>query len=73
MDTVTVFVALLDEGTEVWRPAQAERIDAAHFRLLGPVPDDEVWAFSPGTIVRAVEKTFSGGTTALVAIASEVE
>ena len=40
-----VFVALLNEGTEVWRPADAEPLGGDLYRLLGTVPDDESWQF----------------------------
>jgi hypothetical protein len=40
-----VYVALLDEGTAVWRPIVAESVGAGLFRLFGPVPDGEAWEF----------------------------
>lgn len=71
METVTIFVELQDEGSPVWRPVEAERLDAQHFRLKGPVLYDEAWAFPPGAVVRTIEKTFADGTTGLVAVGSE--
>jgi hypothetical protein len=56
-----VYVALLDEGTPVWRPVAAEPVGPRLFRLLGPMPDDERWKFSPGTIVRCENRSLSGG------------
>jgi hypothetical protein len=47
-----VYVRLLDEGTEVSRPVNAELVGPGLFRLLGPVPNGEVWEFQPGEIVR---------------------
>ena len=47
----TIYMQLLDEGTDVWRPVQAETLAGGLFRVLGPVPQDEKWAFSPGAIV----------------------
>jgi hypothetical protein len=62
-----VYVALLDEGTAVWRPVAAEQVGPGLFRLLGPVPDDEVWEFPPGAVVRCEGRQLSGGA-ALVAV-----
>jgi hypothetical protein len=62
-----IYIELLDEGTAVWRPAQAELLPNGLFRVIGFVPEDEVWAFPPGSIVRCKEKTFSGGASGLVA------
>lgn len=47
-----VYVRLLDEGTEVWRPVDAERLGATTYRLSErPKPEDETWSFQPGDIV----------------------
>jgi hypothetical protein len=51
----TVFVRLLDEGTDVMRPVQAERIRPEIFRLFEPAdydPEYETWEFVPGSLVR---------------------
>ena len=51
----TVFVRLLDEGTDVMRPVQAERIRPGIFRLFKPTdydPEYETWEFVPGSLVR---------------------
>lgn len=69
-DTEKVFVALLNEGTEVWRPVPAIHIQGNVFKLGGSVPEDEEWQFLPGQIVECENKTFSGGTSGLVAIRS---
>ena len=65
-----VFVALLDEGTEVWRPVQARPLGGDRYELLGIVPAGERWQFTPGQRVRCREKTFSGGSKGLVAYES---
>jgi hypothetical protein len=60
---MTVFVKLLGEGTDVWRPTQAERVDVNTVKLL-PTADygacDEQWEFSPGSIVRCENRILSG-------------
>lgn len=45
---LTVYVALLAEGTAVWRPVPAESVRPAICCLLGTVPDEERWQFQPG-------------------------
>lgn len=69
-ETKTVFVALLNEGTEVWRPVPAVQIQGNLFKLGGSIPEDEEWQFLPGQVVECESKTFSGGTSGLVAIQS---
>jgi hypothetical protein len=62
-----VYVALLDEGTKVWRPVAADPVEPGLFRLLGPVPDNEVWQFSPGEVVLCESRTVCGSVV-LVAV-----
>jgi hypothetical protein len=64
----TVYVALLAEGTDVWRPASADQVGPEFFRLTGQVPDGESWEFRPGEVVRCVEHTFTGGVRGLLAV-----
>jgi len=57
----TIYIELLDEGVEVWRPVKAERRQDGLFRILsGPSDEAEVWKFPKGSVVRCEEKTFSG-------------
>lgn len=58
---------LLNEGTDVWRPVEAEALSAGRYRILGPVSDSEEWAFVPGSIVRGVAKVFGDGNRVIVA------
>jgi hypothetical protein len=66
-DVANIHVELLDEGTQVWRPAKARRLANDLYQLLGPVPEDEVWAFQPGDVVRCRRQTFADGTAGPVA------
>jgi hypothetical protein len=68
-ESSTVYVALLDEGVDVWRPAAAEQIAPYLFRLLGPVPPGECWQFQPGEVVRCEVRVLAEGPT-LVAVGS---
>jgi hypothetical protein len=62
-------VALLDEGTAVWRPVEASHEGGDRYRILGVNvdPENERWEFQPGDVVRCRETTFSGGSSGLVA------
>jgi len=70
MSVETIHMPLLGEGTDVWVPIQAERVEEGRVRVLGPMPDDQVWSFPPGAIVTVSAKTFSDGTTGMVAVAN---
>jgi hypothetical protein len=61
-EQLTVFVELLDEGTQCWRPAVAERLSEDTYRIIGNVPDGESWRFQPGEVVRCKQQEFSDGT-----------
>lgn len=57
----TFYMFLLNEGTDVWRPVDAEPLGGGKFRVLGPVPDDEEWEFEPGSIVACEMRLLSSG------------
>jgi hypothetical protein len=63
----TIYIALIDEGVDVWRPVKAKPMGDDLFLLLGPVPPDELWEFQPGQVVRCREKAFSSNERGLVA------
>jgi hypothetical protein len=50
----TIYVKLLDEGVDVWRPVKARKIKDNIFEIL-EIPEyvdfDEKWEFPPNTIV----------------------
>jgi hypothetical protein len=50
----TIFVALLDEGVDVWRPVQAEHLHDDNYRIVVQPYDreHESWQFGPGDVVR---------------------
>jgi len=66
MSTETIYMPLLDEGTDVWTPVQAKRQTANTFLVLGPQPDDQLWGFAPNTIVGVEHKIFAGGKDGLI-------
>ncbi len=60
-DTATIFVRLVDEGVDVWRPVPARRLSEATYQLSdAPAPDDEAWSFQPGDIVVAEHRLLDG-------------
>lgn len=61
--TETVYVKLLNEGSDAWRPTQAEVIKPKTYKLLPTEnydPEDEEWEFLPGTIVKCEKQIKSG-------------
>ena len=64
----TIYLALLNEGVDVWRPVEATHLSADRYRVEGKIPDHEEWAFAPGTTVRCEHKMFSSGVARLTAI-----
>ena len=62
-----IYVALLDEGVEVWRPVRAKPLGGREFEIIGIVPPKESWQFAPGTRVLCKEKVFADGGIGLVA------
>ncbi len=62
-----VYVRLLEEGTDVYRPVSAEQISSEVFLLSRQeVPGDEMWEYSPGTRVKVAMKTLSEGRVPVV-------
>ncbi len=56
-----IYIPLLDEGTAVVRPTDAEILGENIFRVL-PIRNSttETWEFPPGTIVKCVIEVWSG-------------
>jgi hypothetical protein len=58
----TIYVGLLEEGTDCWRPVQAERVASNTYRIVDQdIPDDELWEFQPGDLVYCDFYRFSDG------------
>ena len=65
----TIYVKLLDEGTDTWRPVDAlELIDGSFELGEGEHGKDENWEFPPRSHVICSERTFADGTKGLVAV-----
>ena len=68
-----IYIQLLNEGTEVYRPVPAIEIKNNIYKLEGSEiydPKDEEWEFEPGTLVKTERKCFEGE---MVLIAVEEE
>ena len=65
---VAIYMPLLDEGVETWRPVDATPLSGDTYRVDSALPDDEEWAFPPGAIVRCEQRTFYDGELGLTAI-----
>jgi hypothetical protein len=63
-----IYVALLEEGTQAWRPVTAAVLGKDVFLIHGPVPEGELWQFEPGCSVRCEQYVFSDGMQGLVAV-----
>lgn len=60
-----IYIRLLEEGIEVWRPVQAtKKLNSGHYYIedypVNNVPDGEIWEFLPGTSI-LIEESFSEG------------
>jgi hypothetical protein len=65
----TIYVALEDEGVDVWRPVEAADEGGGIYRISQtPMSDGEKWEFPPGARVRCERRELSDGP-ALVAVA----
>jgi len=64
----TIYIPLVDEGTEVWRPVQATHLAGDLYRVNGYMPANEEWAYAPGAIVRCERTTFKGGESELTIV-----
>jgi hypothetical protein len=64
----TVYVAMKNEGVEVWRPVESESLGDSLYRLGDAAgSEDEDWEFPAGSIVRCETRALADGH-ALVAV-----
>jgi len=62
----TIYIELLDEGIDVWRPVQSKEQPDGTFKLPDHAPDGEKWRFPPASRVRCQRQDLADGP-ALVA------
>jgi len=61
---VKLFVYLLEEGMDVWRPTETVAIGDGLFKILPTPeydPEDEVWEFPPGSSGRCETRQNDSG------------
>lgn len=71
MTKVTIYMRLLDEDLEVYRPVQAIAMNEGVYKILDADydPSAEQWEFIPGTLVCCKNKKTSDGD---ILLASEL-
>lgn len=67
--TKIIYIPLLDEAVDVWRPVEASHKGADIYTIIGtnPIPSGERWQFNTGESVRCRQKTFADGKAGLEA------
>jgi len=65
--STTIFVALLDEGVDVWRPVEATIEADGVYLIVTPELQAETWQIASGSRVRCEMRDLSDGA-ALVAV-----
>jgi hypothetical protein len=68
---LVIYVPLLNEGTDCWRPVEAEQVRGDTYRIVGPKPEDETWPVAAGDVVRCERRRFADGFGGLVVVISE--
>jgi hypothetical protein len=61
--TDEIFVSLIDEAVDVWRPVQAEHLHGSVYRIVAQPYDQDIetWRFEPGDLVVCELVDSSGG------------
>jgi hypothetical protein len=64
-----IYVELLGEGVEAYRPVQATQLPDGTCRIESPHNDpDEIWRFPSGSVVRCRPTRFANDKTGLLAV-----
>ncbi len=72
METV-IYMPLLVEGTDCWRPVRAVRITDNCFEVIDQIAPGESWKFAPSSRVRCRKRIFTGGEAGLEAFEYAIE
>ena len=68
-----IFIPLLNEGTDCWRPIEAEQVGSDTYRIVGAKPEDELWPVAAGEVVRCERRRFADGFEGLVVVVTETD
>lgn len=63
---VELYMPILNEHGDAWRPVEVTPLEGAVYRVEGPMPADEQWAFPPGTLVAVSWKVSADGEQRLI-------
>ncbi|HTW57269.1 MAG TPA: hypothetical protein VMD99_03960 [Terriglobales bacterium] len=69
----TIYMPLIEEGADCWRPVRAVHIGADVFEVTEKIPANEVWAFAPFSRVRCRDRVFADGNVGLAIFAYAIE
>lgn len=75
METTTVHVTLLEEGSPTAKRVEAIKLKSGFYELLEPEdydPEDEIWEFLPGSVVK-IEKTIDANGKKILLAVEKVE
>jgi hypothetical protein len=61
-----IYMPLLNEGTDAWRPINGTPLQGGVYMVEGPMPEDETWQFLPGTVIQIKWKKFADGQSKLI-------
>ncbi len=72
-DLTRIYVYLDNEGTDVWRPVDAEHLGGDRYRIVSANadPENERWRFATGDVVRCVVRTLCDATPHACLVATE--
>ena len=65
---MTIYIYLVSEGTDCWRPVEAVQLENNWFRIASTAPEGEEWEFLCGDVVKCEIRDFSSGSSSLVAV-----
>jgi len=70
----TIYVYLLDEGTDCWKPVSAEHLGNDVYRIISvnKDPEDERWEFGNGEVVRYRHRKLAGGLRMLALVPTTI-
>ena len=55
---MTIYIELMNEGTNCWRPVEARDLGDGRFQIISSQPENEEWQFRSGEIVECMRKEF---------------
>jgi hypothetical protein len=61
MQTETIYIPLVNEGTPVWRSVSAKILSPAVFQIEDSEPEDEEWLYTTGQNVQVEQRVFADG------------